>query len=127
MPSTFIIRQEAAELSGLPLAALDRGLLGRNDPPLATAVTAEDFVFVTDNRTDFRALYDVPGDVHPGLIFISGTDSRDHQQQRTRAAITWIIDKAAHRSTPPADLMVNKLVEMRPDETITIEWLPQDA
>ena len=47
-------------------------------------MTAEDFVFVTDNRTDFRALYDVPGDVHPGLVFISGTDSRDHQQQRTR-------------------------------------------
>ena len=47
-------------------------------------MTAEDFV-VADNRTDFRALYDVPGDVHPGLVFISGTDSRDHQQQRTRA------------------------------------------
>lgn len=30
----------------------DRALLGRKDPQLAATVTAEDFVFVTDNRAD---------------------------------------------------------------------------
>ena len=63
-------------------------------------MTAEDVVFVTDNRTDFRALYDVPGDVHPGLIFISGTDSRDHQQQRTRAVTAWFMTRPRTAARP---------------------------
>ena len=87
----------------------DRNFLGRKDPKITPTVTSEDCVFVTDNRTDFRKLYDVPDGIHPGLIFISGTGSRALQQQRTRVVLQWIVDEAATRATTPADLMVTRV------------------
>lgn len=101
----------------------DRDFLGRKDPEIARTVTDESYVFVTDNRADFRKLYDVPDGIHSGLIFISGTGSRE-LQQRARVALRWIVDEAVQRETAPADLMVNRLLEFEEDDTAHFEWLP---
>lgn len=116
--------QVAAEFDLHATCNRDRGMLGSKDPLLAATAIGEEYVFVTDNRVDFRKLYDVPREVHPGLMFIPGTGSRALQQDRTRIVIQWMRDEAARCTKTLDDLLVNKLVEMDEHGVITIEWLP---
>jgi predicted nuclease of predicted toxin-antitoxin system len=105
----------------------DRGMLGVSDEDVAAAAIGEDFVLVTDNRRDFRRLYQPAATLHPGLIFIPAGGPREQQRKFLDDVLDWIAAEAAARRTDIDSLMVNKLVEMNRDTgEITIEWLPVD-
>jgi predicted nuclease of predicted toxin-antitoxin system len=102
--------QVASELGFESTCNRDRGLLGTKDHELRPLVQAEGYVFITDNASDFRAMY-ARDDIHPGLLALPAGDSRAHQQQLLRTAVAFIITRAAEADEPAADFMVNKLVE----------------
>ena len=115
----------AHELGVVATCNRDRRMLGRPDADVARAAALGDAVLVTDNRDDFRALYDAVGALHPGLVFLPGDVPRDEQVERLRTLLDWIRWEADRRGEEPADLMVNKLVEMdRATLVVHIEWLP---
>jgi predicted nuclease of predicted toxin-antitoxin system len=64
----------------------DRGVLGHTDAQLRHLVQGQGYVLVTDNASDFRAMY-ARDDVHPGLVVIPASDGRGRQQQLAHAAI----------------------------------------
>lgn len=121
---THTLVQVAEELGLVATCNRDRGMLGCTDHALAAAVTKEDFVLVTDNRKDFRSLYE-QCDIHPGLIFISASGGRADQQSECRRVARWILERSERMRVCAADLLVDKLVEVQDDRTITISDLPR--
>jgi predicted nuclease of predicted toxin-antitoxin system len=101
--------QVAAKRGFVATCNRDRGMLGATDPHLRRVVRAESFVFVTDNASDFRPMYE-RDDVHPGLVVLPGTVPRRRQQELARIVIDFIVDSASHTGAEPAAFMVNKLV-----------------
>ena len=102
----------------------DRDMLGHKDRDLRHVVQAEDYVFVTDNASDFRPMYE-RDDVHPGLVVMPGTVLRERQQRLTRAVIAYIVERAQDAGEDPADFMVNTLVEIDDDGRCSARDLPQ--
>jgi predicted nuclease of predicted toxin-antitoxin system len=50
----------------------DRGLLGATDPKLMKFLLQEDFTLVTENASDFRALF-ATAELHPGLVCLGAS------------------------------------------------------
>ena len=63
-------------------------------------------------------------EIHPGLAVIPGEYGRAQQQRLTRVLIDFIVDTAAAAGDTPADYMVNRLVEVHDDATVTATELP---
>jgi predicted nuclease of predicted toxin-antitoxin system len=101
----------------------DRGVLGISDVPLGRLVQSEGFVLVTDNASDFRPMY-LRDDVHPGLIVVPAGDGRATQQTLTREVIRWIANAALESDQATADYMLNRLVEINRDGSVTSYELP---
>jgi hypothetical protein len=101
----------------------DRGGLGINDPQLRQTVQREDFVLVTDNASDFRPMY-ARDEVHPGLIVMPAGHGREHQRELARQVIDWIVSTASVNDQPPAELMINTLVEIDADGRVDVYDLP---
>jgi predicted nuclease of predicted toxin-antitoxin system len=78
-----------------------RNLQGSEDPDLMPVITAEGFVFVTNNGRDFLNLYENLA-IHPGLVIIVPNGLKARQQVKVFNDVLDVIE-------PRADL-INKLV-----------------
>ena len=65
------------------------GLGGHKDWQLMTGILREDYTFVTNNRTDFMALYDRE-ELHAGLVIILPNVTPSRQRDLFRAALSHI-------------------------------------
>jgi len=65
------------------------GLGGRKDWQLMTRIRREDYTFVTNNRTDFAALY-AKEELHCGLVIILPNVAPSRQRELFRAALSHI-------------------------------------
>jgi predicted nuclease of predicted toxin-antitoxin system len=63
------------------------GLGGRKDWQLMTIIRRENYTFVTNNRTDFSALY-AKEELHAGLIIIIPNVTPSRQRELFRAALS---------------------------------------
>lgn len=86
------------------------GLRSASDRSLLATILGDDYVFVTNNGVDFRALYRAQ-ELHPGLVVILPSVPRDDQLRLFLHAL------AAMEAE--GDL-TNKLVEVAVDSTVTI-------
>jgi hypothetical protein len=85
-------------------------MLSAPDGELYEVVTAEDWVFITNNEADFRALAEREH-LHPGLIVLPQGTAADQQ--------------AADAGETPADWMVMRVVVYDDvDGTVSHGWLP---
>jgi len=80
-------------------------------------------VFVTDNASDFRPMYERE-EIHPGLIVMPAEVAREHQQQLLAALLDWIGNAAEEAPQSAADFVVNKLVEIDNEGGCTAQDLP---
>jgi len=110
--------QIAHELGFEATCNRDRGVLGISDARLRQLVHSEGFVLVTDNASDFRSMYG-RDDVHPGLIVVPARYGRASQQTLTRDVISWIVNAALESSHTTADYMLDRLVEIDRDGSVT--------
>lgn len=115
--------QVAHELGFEATCNRDRGVLGISDALLRQLVHGEGFVLVTDNASDFRPMYarDV---VHPGLIVVPARYGRARQQTLTRDVISWIVTAARESNRTAADYMLDRLVEIDRDGSVTTYEIP---
>jgi predicted nuclease of predicted toxin-antitoxin system len=88
----------------------DRGQLGMRDDQLLTLAVAEEFVFVTNNHTDFVGLCASTA-LHTGLVVLP-QGPRDIQLTAFGNAIDYIERVAAETREAPADWMLNHVVEI---------------
>jgi len=65
------------------------GLGGHKDWQLMARIRSEDFTFVTNNRTDFIALY-AKEELHAGLVIIVPNTTPSRQRELFRAALSHI-------------------------------------
>lgn len=63
-------------------------------------------------------------EIHPGLLVVPGGPGRDGQQQLARTVIQHSVASEEQVGEPPADFMVNKLVEIDENGHCTIQDLP---
>lgn len=91
----------------------DRGKLGGKDQEVAELCLSEDRILVTNNAADFLALARGKG-LHPGLVFVP-LATRDRGRAWMKAAIEEIERQAGVAGTKPADLMVNRVLEVAED------------
>jgi predicted nuclease of predicted toxin-antitoxin system len=91
-----------------------RSLGGKKDRAIAAYAIAEEWVIVTNNGADYRALYRAM-DVHPGLVVIVPAVNRDDQLRLFRAVLA--------RLGTERDL-INKLIEIDLNATVTITDFP---
>lgn len=103
----------------------DRGLLGVGDRLVFTRAADEDFIFVTNNEGDFRALCEASG-AHPGLIVLPQS-LRDDQRSLFRNVIDYIERQAGATGEAPRDFMVNRVVEADDDGCISDYELPPSS
>ena len=89
----------------------DRGVLGISDPQLRAIVQGDQYVFVTNNGSDFRPMYSRDA-IHPGIVVMPAAFGRETQQTFARMVIGWIVGAAEDAGEIPADYMVNRLVEI---------------
>lgn len=115
--------QVAQELGFEATCNRDRGVLGISDALLRQLVHSEGFVLVTDNASDFRPMY-AREDVHPGLIVVPAGYGRARQQTLTRDVISWIVNAALESNHTAADYMLDRLVEIEQDGSVTTYELP---
>ena len=101
----------------------DRGVLGVSDTALRQLVHSEGFVFITDNASDFRPMY-ARDDIHPGLIVVPAGYGRAMQQFLTREVVNWVANAALQSDQAAADYMLNRLVEIDRDGSVTSYALP---
>lgn len=102
----------------------DRGLLGALDEILHPLVIGEDCVFFTSNESDFIKLCK-SADLHPGLVTMPATDSREAQWPLFDVALDYVERNAAAEGEEPAEWMVNKRVEVTDAGQVKHEYLPQ--
>lgn len=101
----------------------DRNLLGELDEKLYPIVLDEEAVFVTNNEADFLSLGREAG-LHSGLIVLPQGGRRATQSLLLDAAIDHIEAQAKAHDEAPADWMVNKYVEVDPEESVAHRDLP---
>jgi predicted nuclease of predicted toxin-antitoxin system len=101
-----------------------RGLLRAKDPALYAVVSQEEWVFVTNNVRDFRALVEREG-LHCGLIVLPQRHRSD-QPLMLEATLDHIDVNSAKAAMPPAVWMINRVVEYHDkDNTVSAgEWPP---
>jgi Domain of unknown function (DUF5615) len=101
-----------------------RGLLNAKDPVLYAVISREEWVLVTNNDRDFRALTRREG-LHSGLIVLPQRGGVD-QPPMLEAVLDYIDLHSAKAGTPPAAWMANCVVECHhEDDTISAgEWPP---
>jgi predicted nuclease of predicted toxin-antitoxin system len=101
-----------------------RGLLRAKDPELYVVISEEEWVFVTNNERDFRALTDRAG-LHSGLIILPQR-SRTEQPPMLEAVLDCIDRHSVEAKLPAAAWMTNRIVEYDDDDdTISVEeWPP---
>ncbi|KPL51633.1 toxin-antitoxin system, toxin component, PIN family protein [Prosthecomicrobium hirschii] len=91
-----------------------RGLQGRRDEHLMPFILQGNFIFVTSNTRDFLRLYAREA-IHPGLIlFLPGNLDRDLQAEFFAIALDTV---------EAMDDLINKVVEVRSDRSVTIRTL----
>ncbi len=90
----------------------DRGQLGLPDDELIALAVDEGFAFVTNNHADFRGLC-ANADLHAGLVILP-QGRRDDQRRWLDCAIAHIEHRAEEAAEPPADWMLNRVVEVDP-------------
>ena len=101
----------------------DRGLLNATDRELRAAAHDEDWVIVTDNGRDYRALCRRE-DMHPGIIIVPADRGLAVQRELTVAVIGWIRGRATERGVDPRDLMINRVVEIDESGNCAEQELP---
>lgn len=89
------------------------GLAGRKDFELVPYCIEHDYVLMSIDDGDPKALADAAG-VHPGLIFIDAVNY-EAMFSEAAAAIDYIEERAAVADEDPASFMVNKVVERDED------------
>jgi predicted nuclease of predicted toxin-antitoxin system len=101
-----------------------RSLLRAQDEALYPVISQEEWVLVTNNYRDFRALAMHAG-LHPGLIVLPQR-TRPDQPPMLEAVLDHIELHSAKADMPPAAWMTNRMVEYHDqDDTIsTDEWPP---
>lgn len=101
-----------------------RGLLHAKDPALFAVISREEWVLITNNDRDFRALTKREG-LHSGLIVLPQRGGVD-QPPMLEAVLDYIDLHSAKAGTPAAAWMTNRVVEYHDkDDTISAgEWPP---
>lgn len=102
-----------------------RGLLRAADAVLYAAISLEEWVLVTNNNRDFRALTARAG-VHSGLILLPQR-SRSDQPRMLDGVLDYIDRFSADAGLSPAVWMMNRVVEYH-DEDDSVsgsEWPPR--
>ena len=95
-----------------------RGLLHAKDPSLYAVISDEEWVLVTNNDADFRALAERRG-LHSGLILLPRRTRAD-QTLMLEAVLDCIDLRCREIGMPPAAWMTNRVVEYHDeDDTIT--------
>lgn len=95
-----------------------RGLEGTKDQKLMPVIRDEGFIFVTNNARDFLKLYEQE-QIHAGLIIIvPGGIVADKQVELFECALDEI---------EPLDEIINKVVEVNLDKSVTIYDLPSGS
>ena len=102
----------------------DRGQLGLPDDELIVLAVDQGFAFVTNNHADFRGLC-ASAELHAGLIVLP-QGWRDDQRRWLDQAITHIERRAAESGEPPADWMLNRVVEVDPDSDVSTDAVLPD-
>ena len=92
-----------------------RGWAGLEDHELRTIVVHQEFVFVTNNGRDFRALFQSV-ELHPGLVIIVPNEKPEIQRRLFQAAI---------RRIGALPNLVNKVVEIHGVDDVRISDLPK--
>lgn len=90
----------------------DRGQLGLPDDELIALAVDQGFAFVTNNHADFRGLC-ASAELHAGLVILP-QGRRDDQRRWLDRAIAHIERCAKEAAEPPADWMLNRVVEVDP-------------
>jgi predicted nuclease of predicted toxin-antitoxin system len=90
-------------------------LLGTEDWELISTIQQEDWTFVTNNARDFLKLYSKLN-IHAGLIIIMPSVSLKPQKRLLRQAL---------RKLGPNPNLINKVVAVELDGSISIEDWPQ--
>jgi predicted nuclease of predicted toxin-antitoxin system len=85
------------------------GLAGRKDSALIPYCIEHDYVLMSIDDGDPKALADAAG-VHPGLVFIDGANYQAMFSEAA-AAIDYIEERAAAAGEDPASFMINTVVE----------------
>lgn len=88
----------------------DRGQLGMRDDDLLAIAVGEEFVFVTNNHTDFIGLCS-NAELQTGLIVLPQRP-RKAQLLLLSNAITHIEHHASQANETPADWMLNRVMEV---------------
>ena len=101
----------------------DRGLLNATDRELCAAAHAEDWVIVTDNGRDYRALCRGQ-EMQPGIVLVPADRGLALQRTLTETVIAWITRRATNDGVATADFMINKVVEIDEAGGCTEEELP---
>jgi hypothetical protein len=101
-----------------------RGLLRAKDRALYAVISREEWVFVTNNDDDFRALTESAG-LHSGLILLPQR-GRSDQPPMLEAVLDHIDLHSAKAGMPAAAWMTNRVIEYHDeDDTISSsEWPP---
>jgi Domain of unknown function (DUF5615) len=94
----------------------DRGQLGMRDDDLLAIAVGEEFVFVTNNHTDFIGLCS-NAELQTGLIVLPQRP-RKAQLLLLSNAITHIKHHASQANETPADWMLNRVVEVDDESTM---------
>jgi Domain of unknown function (DUF5615) len=100
-----------------------RGLLCAKDPALYAVISQEEWVLVTNNDRDFRALTMRAG-LHSGLIVLP-LRARSDQPLMLDAVLDHIDLHSSKADMSPEAWMTNRVVEYHEDDTISAaEWPP---
>ncbi len=100
-----------------------RGLLRAQDEALYLVVSQEEWVLVTNNYRDFRALA-IRAGLHPGLIVLPQR-TRSEQPPMLDAVLDHIELHSSKAGMPAADWMTNRVVEYHDeDDTISADERP---
>lgn len=91
----------------------DRSMLNASDREVSRLCFDEDRVLVTNNTADFLRLANET-DVHPGLVCLP-LGSREEMRASMRGALDEIRRQAEASGLEPADLMVNRVLEVAED------------
>ena len=96
----------------------DRARLSQRDWLVRDLAVEEDRVIVTVNGDDFRQLLGNEP-LHPGLIIL-----RDATRQQAEQDLLTIIEYLEAQPDAPATYMVNRVIQLERDGTITDQVLP---
>src|SRR4051812_42644176 len=91
-----------------------RNWSGMKDPEVQQKLLEEELILVTNNRDDFLKLIQKV-ELHPGLVVIIENARRAQQVAHFNAALDVLEGMTS---------VINKVVEVSPDETITVYDMP---